>query len=435
MTFDTRDMVPIPDRWRAREKLTCRFGAQQFNLHCERCRLPTGRIENTITTPMTYAVSWDGACSSADRARGRISMKTLLAFVAAAASAVIAHAAAAEGYHLLQRVQITPGDGIFDYAAADGANRRVYFSHGEELVVLDADSHAVVGKVPAPQFDPSYGIGIAGRTTPYQGIHHVAIAAELGRGFTANGRAGSSTIFDLKTLAKIGDVKLTGEDPNAIIFDAATKRVFAFNEDTDNASVFDANSGMVLGTIPLGGHPAFAASDDKGHVFVNIISKNLVQRINSRNLTVEGEWPAGCAAPHNETMAIDKDKGRLFVGCRPDFRRMLNPPGPRPDRIMTVLDTNNGHIVATVPIGGNPDQAAFDPGAGLAFSANGEGNVTVIKQEAADKYGVLETVTTEPGAARLAVDPKTHKIFAPNNDPDPDPSIRGRNFRVLILGM
>jgi DNA-binding beta-propeller fold protein YncE len=357
-------------------------------------------------------------------------MKALLAFFAAVASAAVADAAGAEGYRLLQKVQIIPGDGIFDYAAADGVNRRVYFSHGEELVVLDADSHAVVGKVPAPQFDPVYGIGIAGRTTPYQGIHHVAIAADLGRGFTANGRAGSSTIFDLKTLEKISEIKLTGDDPNAIIYDVSTKRVFAFNEDGNNATAFDANTGMVVGTIAVGSRPAFAASDDKGHVFVNLITKNAVQRINSRTLTIEAEWPAGCAAPHNETMAIDKTNGRLFVGCRPDFRRMLYPPGPRPDRIMTVLDTNDGHVVASVPIGGNPDQAAFDPGAGLAFSANGEGNVTVIKQESADKYGVLETVTTEPGAARLAVDPKTHKIFVPNNDPNP--SGPARNFRVMI---
>jgi DNA-binding beta-propeller fold protein YncE len=360
-------------------------------------------------------------------------MKALLAFFAAVASAAVADAAGAEGYRLLQKVQIIPGDGIFDYAAADGVNRRVYFSHGEELVVLDADSHAVVGKVPAPQFDPVYGIGIAGRTTPYQGIHHVAIAADLGRGFTANGRAGSSTIFDLKTLEKISEIKLTGDDPNAIIYDVSTKRVFAFNEDGNNATAFDANTGMVVGTIAVGSRPAFAASDDKGHVFVNLITKNAVQRINSRTLTIEAEWPAGCAAPHNETMAIDKTNGRLFVGCRPDFRRMLYPPGPRPDRIMTVLDTNDGHVVASVPIGGNPDQAAFDPGAGLAFSANGEGNVTVIKQESADKYGVLETVTTEPGAARLAVDPKTHKIFVPNNDPNP--AGPARNFRVMILGM
>lgn len=136
-------------------------------------------------------------------------------------------------------------------------------------------------------------------------------------------------------------------------------------------------------------------------------------------------WPS--------TRSIDKKNGRLFVGCRPDFRRMMFPPGPRPDRIMVVLDTNDGHVVATVPIGGNPDEAAFDPVAALAFSANGEGNITVIKQETPDKYSVLQTVQTEPGAARLAVDPKTHKIFVPNNDPNS--SGPGRNFEVLILGM
>ena len=359
-------------------------------------------------------------------------MMILRLLVAALASAAAAAPAAAE-YHLLQKVPVTPGDGNFDYAAADGVNRRVYFSHGDEVVVLDADSNAVVAKIPAPQFDPSYGSKIHGRTTPYQGVHHVAIANDLGRGFTANGRAGSSTIFDLKTLAKLGEVKLTGDDPNAIIYDASTQRVFTFNEDDDNATAFDAKTGKVLATIALGGRPAFAASDDKGHVFVNLIAKNLVLRIDSRNLTAGEQWPAGCTAPHNETMAIDKSGGRLFVGCRPDFRQLLHPPGPRPERIMTILDTNDGHIFGTVPIGANPDEAAFDPGSGLAFSANGEGSVTVIKQEGPNKYGVLETVTTEPGAARLTVDPVTHKIFAPNNDRTA--TGKDANFRVLVFGM
>jgi DNA-binding beta-propeller fold protein YncE len=360
-------------------------------------------------------------------------MKTLLAFLAMT-GAVANAAMAAEGYHLLQKVEVMGSDRSFDYAAADEVNRRVYFAHGEEAVVLDADSNAVVGKVPAPRFDPSFGTGIHGRTTPYQGIHHVAIAADLGRGFTANGRAGSSTIFDLKTLQKIEDVKLTGaEDPNAIIYEAATRRVFTFNEDSNNASVFDAVSGKLLGTVPLAGRPAFAASDDKGHLWVNVIEKNLIQPIDARNLSIGEGWSAGCTAPHNETMAIDKKNGRLFVGCRPDFRRIVNPLGPRPDRIMVVHDANNGRRLTTVPIGANPDQAAFDPVAGLAFSANGEGSVTVIKQETPDKYSVLETVPTEVGAARLAVDPKTHKIFAPNNEANPAGT--AWSFRVLVLGM
>lgn len=366
-------------------------------------------------------------------------MNAFPAFFVAIASALATLASAAEGYHLLQKVQVTPGIGIFDYVTVDGVNRRVYLSHGEEVVVLDADSDAVVGKIPAPQFDPSYGIGIAGRTNPYMGIHMVAIAAEFGRGFTANARAGTSTIFDLKTLARTGEVKLTGKDPNAIIYDAATKRVFTFNNDDNNSTAFDANSGEVVGTIDLGGQPAFAASDDKGHVFVNLMDKSLVLRIDSRNLTAGERWPVACGGPHNETMAIDKKNGRLFVGCRPDARQMKYPPGPRPDRIMIVLDTNDGHVVTTVPIGGNPDQADFDPGAGLAFSANGEGNVTVIKQETPDKYSVLQTVETEPGARTVAVDPKTHKLFLPNNDPNPSGLSAwergGRNFRVLVLGM
>ena len=156
-------------------------------------------------------------------------------------------------------------------------------------------------------------------------------------------------------------------------------------------------------------------------------------------------WPvSACGGPYNETMAIDKKNGRLFVGCRPDYRRMLAPPGPRPNRVMAILDTRNGHVVATVPIGGNPDQADFDPGTGLAFSANGEGTVTVIKEESPDRFRVLETVQTEPGALRIAVDRKTHKIFVPNADPgivppatpeNPNPPPGPpRNFRVLILG-
>jgi DNA-binding beta-propeller fold protein YncE len=187
-----------------------------------------------------------------------------------------------------------------------------------------------------------------------------------------------------------------------------------------------------LATIALAGRPAFAASDDKGHVFVNLITKNVVQRIDARALTAGEQWPVGCMEPHNETMAIDKMNGRLFVGCRPDFRRLVNPPGPRPERKMMILDTNDGHAVATVPIGANPDQAHFDPGAGLVFSANGEGSVTVIKQDSADKYRVLETVTTELGAARLTVDPKTLKMFVPNNDR----TLTGKeqNFRILVLG-
>ena len=335
-------------------------------------------------------------------------------------------------YHLTQTVRISPERQIFDYAAADSQNRHIYLAHGEEVVVLDADSNAVVGRIPSPRFDPTYGVGLFDRKTPYQGVHHVAIAPDLGRGFTANGRSGTSTIFDLKTLKSVGEVKLTGKDPNVVVYDQATKRVFAFNVDTHNATVFDGRSGKVLKTVALSGEPAFAAGDGAGHVFVNLKDRNSVQSINARTLVAGASWPVGCKGPQNETMAIDPAHDRLFVGCRPDNRRLRFAAGPAPDRILQVLDARSGRIVASVPIGGNPDEATFDPGTGLVFSANGEGSVTVIKERTPDKYEVIQTLATEPGAARIAVDQKTHKLFLPNNDPEP--SGHGPNFRVLVYG-
>lgn len=360
-------------------------------------------------------------------------MKSVLLAVAAMAALAATNVKAAPEYHLIAKVPISPERQIFDYAAADSANRRIYLSHGEEFVVVDADTNAVVGRLAAPKFDPSYGIGLYGRKTAYQGVHHVAFADDLGRGFTANGRSGSSTIFDLKTLQKLGEVKLQGDDTNVVVYEASTHRVFAFNVDTHNATVFDAMTGQVLKSIPLVGEPSFAASDDKGHVFVNLETNNVVQRINARTLKADARWPVGCKGPQNETMAIDKAHDRLFIGCRPDFRRLRFAAGPAPDRIMQVLDSTDGRLVATVPIGGNPDEAAFDPGTGLAFSANGEGSVTVIKEESPDRFRVVQTLQTEPGAARIAVDQVTHKLFLPNNDPEP--SGHGPNFRVLIYGL
>jgi DNA-binding beta-propeller fold protein YncE len=361
------------------------------------------------------------------------------------ASVAVMRTDAAGGYHLLQKVSVVPGDGLSDYVSVDSVNRRVYCSHGDETVVLDADTGSVIGRIPTPPSDPANGRDEPGRTTPFMGVHHVAIASELGRGFTANGRAGTSTIFDLKTLARIGEVKVTGKDPNAIVYDALTQHVFTFNEASNNATVFDARGGTIVATLELGGRPAFATSDDKGHLFVNLIDKQAVLPIDSRNLSTGGPWPvSACDGPYNETMAIDKIHERLFVGCRPDYRRMLAPPGPRPNRVMAVLDATSGRVIATLPIGGNPDQADFDPGTGLAFSANGEGTVTVIKEESPDRFRVLETVQTEPGALRIAVDRKTHKIFVPNADPgivppatpeNPNPPPGPpRNFRILILG-
>ena len=248
--------------------------------------------------------------------------------VIAAASVVTA----AGGYHLLQKVVLPSAlyphevsessPGGWDYCIVDAPGRRLYASHGNHVAVMDVDSHALVGKIDNTA-----------------GVHGIALAPDLGRGFTSNGQSSSSTIFDLKTLKTIGEVKLIGQNPDSIVYDPATKRVFVFNgkHTMSNATVIDAKEGTVLGSIELGGNPEFAASDGKGHVFVDLVDKDVVLQIDSQTMTAGERWSLGdCKRP--STMAIDRQNSRLFVGCG--------------SKIMDVLDATDGHIIATVPIGG-----------------------------------------------------------------------------------
>jgi len=360
-------------------------------------------------------------------------VKALSALFALIMGSVATAALAAGGYHLLQKVPVS-GEGVWDYITVDSVNRRVYLSHGDETDVLDADSGAPVGKIPIPKMPPK---------SLNMGVHHAAVVPELGRGFTANGSTATVTMFNLKTLETIKVIDVTGKDPNCIIYDAATKRVFTFNngdasnggkagDAANNATAIDPREGKVVGTIDLGGHPEFATSDGKGHLFVNLSDKDVVLQIDSRKMLAGERWPVPpCQGQFLNTMAIDKKNERLFIGCR--------------NGVMAIMNATNGHVITTVPISKAPDQAAFDPGTGLAFSANGQGDVTVIKEETPEKFSVLETVTTEPGARTIAVDPKTHKLFLSNADRDPAPpktaenpfgrSYHAVNFRVLILGM
>jgi DNA-binding beta-propeller fold protein YncE len=321
--------------------------------------------------------------------------------------------AAGGGYHLLQKVSV-PGDDGWDHPAVDTAGRRLYVSHGSHVVVMDVDSGKLAGKIDK---------------TP--GVHAIAIDPELRRGFITNGDANSITIFNLKTLETIGEVKVTGETPGPIVYDPFTKRVFAFNLRSNSATAIDAKEGKVAGTIDIGGRPQAPATDAKGHVFVNLVDKDVVLQIDSRKLTAGERWPLGtCQRPG--TMAIDHKNGRLFVGCG--------------NRLMAILDANDGRLITTVPIGEGRDEAAFDPKTRLVFSSNSEGTVTVIRQESADKYSVLETVKTEPGAKNMALDLKTHKLFLPLSDRGPALPVTGGNpsppgklipgtFRILIYGM
>lgn len=304
------------------------------------------------------------------------------------------------------------GEGGWDYLAFDDVAGRLFISRGTHVLVLDPSNGKQLGDIP---------------DTP--GVHGIALAQDLGLGFISNGRAGTVTIFDLKTLKKTGDVK-AGTNPDAILYDRSSQRVFAFNGRSSDATVIDAAKASVLATIPLGGKPEFAASDEKGHVFVNIEDKSELVELDAQKMTVLARWPlTGCEEPSG--LAIDREKQRLFSVCD--------------NKTMAVTDATNGKVVATVPIGQGPDAAAYDPAIHTAFSSNGEGSLTVVQQESADKYAVAQTVTTARGARTMALDSKTHTIYLvtakfgpapePTKDqPHPRPIMEPGSFEVIVVG-
>ena len=282
-----------------------------------------------------------------------------------------------DGYAITKKITI-PGQGSWDYLIVDDSARRLYVSHATQVEVIDVDSESVVGSIPK---------------TP--GVHGIAIARELGRGFVSDGQSSTVTIFDLKTLKPIAEVP-TGQKPDAIIFDSATSRVFAFNGGSNNATAIDAASGKVVGTVDLKGGPEFAAADGNGFVYNNLEDESLVLKIDSRKLTVEQRWPtAPCASP--SSMAMDRANRRLFIGCR--------------SKVMAVMNADTGQVITTVPIGDHVDATVFDPATKLIFNSNGEGTITVVHEDSPDKYSVVQTVKTVPKAKTMALDSKTHRLF------------------------
>ena len=325
--------------------------------------------------------------------------------------AAVALAASGPGYKVINTYKIG-GEGGWDYLTADAAARRLYISRSTHVIVLDLDSGKTVGDI---------------ADTP--GVHGIALAPELGRGFVSNGREGTVSIFDLKTLATSSKVKV-GDNPDAILYDPATKRVFTFNGKSQDSTAIDAEKGTVLGTIKLDGKPEFSASDGKGGVWVNIEDKSELVAIDPNKLEVKSKWPlAPCQEPSG--LSIDKKNRRLFVGCD--------------NKMMAVVDADNGKVLATPAIGEGVDATAFDDGTRLAFASCGEGVLTVVREESADKFTVAENVPTQQGARTLALDSKTHNVYlvtakfgpppaATAENPHPRRTILPDTFVVLVLG-
>jgi YVTN family beta-propeller protein len=310
-----------------------------------------------------------------------------LLLLACSASAL----AASPNYSVIKKIPI-PGKGGWDYLAVDDAARRLYVSHATEVDILNLDSGEKLGSIPTV------------------GMHGVALATEFNHGFLSDGKGNTVIMFDLKTmkvLAKIDSPK----DPDGIIYDDGSKRVFAFNGDSNSATVIDAASGKVAGTVDLGGGPEFAAADGRGYVFDNLEDNSLVLKINSHDLKVEQRWPtAPCSSP--SSMAMDRANRRIFVGCR--------------SKVMAVLDADSGKVITTLPIGDHVDATVYDPEKELIFNSNGEGTITVIEQDGPDKYEVVQTIKTAPRAKTMAFDPKTHRLFLSTAEDG--------QFEVLVVG-
>ena len=306
-----------------------------------------------------------------------IAVLASLASVAAASTAAAdaAHPSFAVTHHLK-----LGGTGGWDYLSFDAQRRHLFVTRGDRVLVLDVDHDKQVGAIPDTD-----------------GVHGVAIAQNLHRGFTSNGKADSVTAFDLDTLKTLATIKGTGDKPDAILYDDASRHLFTFNGKSNNASVIDPAKNAVIATIPLPGKPEFAATDGSGHVYVNIEDKSELMDIDSSTNRVLHAWPlAPCESPSG--LAFDVAHARLFSVCD--------------NQLMTLLDAHDGHRVATVPIGDGPDAVAFDPADGLIYSSNGEsGTLTVVHEEDPDHYKVIANVPTQESARTLALDPLKHRVY------------------------
>src|SRR5499427_10042186 len=279
----------------------------------------------------------------------------------------VAAFAAPPAYKVANRIHIG-GAGAWDYPQMDAANHRLYVSHGTQTEVIDTNTDKLVGSIMGTN-----------------GVHGIAIANDLDRGFISDGRDNDVTVFDLKTLIVISKVK-TGQNPDAIIYEPVSKRVFTFNGRSSDSTAIDAKTGDVIAaSIPVGGKPEFAQVDGKGHIYVNIEDKSEIVEIDAKNALVSKRYSiAPCEEPSG--LAIDPKKGMLYSVCN--------------NKMMIVSNPATGKVVATPAIGAGPDGVAFDDG--YAFSANGrDGNITMVGETSPGKFEPVATIPTTAGARTI----------------------------------
>ena len=324
-------------------------------------------------------------------------MKRILVLILAAASMAAIPATAQKSYKLADRVKLG-GEGGWDYLVFDSTANRLFITRGTHVMVVDAKTLQVTGDIP-----------------DLSGVHGVALAPELGRGFITSGGDNMLAIIDLKTLKVLDKVKV-GERPDAVLYDASAKRVYTFNAKSQDSTVVDAASGKVVGTVPLGGKPETGVADGKGSVFVNIEDQSEIVRIDTAKLTVAEHFPmAGCDDP--SALVFDPAHRRLFAGCG--------------SKIVAVVDPDAGKLVTTVDIGAGVDAGAFNPKTQQLFMSCGEGVLTVIHQDGPDKYSVVQSVPTVKGARTMALDTASGTVYLVTAQFDPTPPPAGQRRKVL----
>jgi YVTN family beta-propeller protein len=336
-----------------------------------------------------------------------------LALLSAAAPGAIMASPAAAQWSVEQQWSVG-GAGGWDYLTLDSSGRRLFVSRATRVDVVSTESGKVIGTI-----------------ADTSGVHGIALAEDLKRGFTSNGKADSVTVFDLDTLETIKEVKISGQNPDAILYEPKGKHIFTFDGRSKDVTVIDAETLQIAATMPVPDKPEFAADDGAGQIYANIESDpGQMVVIDSRALSVKATWPLpGCSSPSG--LAIDRLHHRLFSVCD--------------GKVMVVTDARTGKQVGRVTIGDGPDAAAYDAKRGLVFSSNGEGTLTVVHQDTPDKYQVIEALATQRGARTMALDPLSGKLYlvtakfgpapaATADQPRPRPSLIPDSFTILVVG-
>jgi DNA-binding beta-propeller fold protein YncE len=311
------------------------------------------------------------------------------------------------GYKVTKIFHIASTGG-WDYPTVDPTSNKLYISHATQVNIVDKNNGDSIGYIPNTS-----------------GVHGIALIDALNKGYTSNGKTNNVTVFDLNTGKEMGQIA-TGKNPDWIMYDAFSKKLITSNHSGGDLTVIDPKTDAVVATIPIAGIKLETiVSNNKGKLYVNVEDKNQIAEVDIINYRLLNLWSlAPSEAPTG--LAIDVKTNRLFATC---------------DKKLVVMDATNGNIVDTLPIGGGTDGVAFDPSSKLIFTANGEGNITVIQELSKDAFKIIETIPTKRGARTISLDTKTHKLYLPTADYDPSinpnskprPAMIPGTFQVLVI--